>query len=244
MNIQNRWLTRTISFFLAVLLRTLYATCRVEAVETVPGTSPYRQLPAAEPQRFLYCIWHDILLMAIFSGRPQHMAGLVSRHQDGGFLADAMEVLGITPIRGSSKRGGMQALKQCLDAAKTCHVSVTPDGPRGPRHQIKEGIIFMASVTGRQIVPISASCRRFWRIQGSWTDMLIPAPFTRILIQAGEPLSVPAQITRDEIPQYIAELEARMAALTSHVEQVMHPELASTEDLHETEQSDPRQHAA
>lgn len=188
MKIRSPWISRIAALVLVGLLRMIYSTCRISAVEDVPGTSPY-QKPGSE--RYLYCIWHDILVMAIFSGRPQKMAGLVSRHQDGGYLADSMKLIGITPVRGSSQRGGTQALKQCLEAAKEYHVSITPDGPRGPRHQAKDGIVYMASITGRKIVPIASSCKRYWRIQGNWTDMLIPKPFTKILIKAGTPISIP-----------------------------------------------------
>ncbi len=220
MKIRSRWLSRGISAVLVCLLRGLYGTCRIETIEAEPGTSPYRK-PGNE--RYLYCIWHDILLMAIFCGKPQQSSGLVSRHQDGGYLADCMQLVGITPIRGSSKKGGTQALKQCLDAAQEYHVSITPDGPRGPRHQLKDGIVYMASVTGRRIIPIASACKRYWRIQGSWTDMLIPKPFTRILIKAGEPVSIPPNLSREEISVYVADLERRMAELTAEVEQTMHP---------------------
>lgn len=229
MNLRSRWLTQLLAFALVAMLRCLFGTCRVRAVEFEPGTTPYVHRQADQPERFLYCIWHDILVMAIFSGRPQQMSALVSRHQDGSYLADAMQVLGITPIRGSSKRGGTQALKQCLEAARLYHVSVTPDGPRGPRHKLKDGIVFMASVTGRRIVPVAAACKRYWRIQGSWTDMLIPCPFTRVLIKTGEPVSIPEGISREEMQVWIAELESRMAILTREVEQEMHPEKFSRE---------------
>lgn len=219
MKIRSRWLSRCVSLVLVGMLRCLYGTCRVRAVECESFSSPYFLRSADQPERFLYCIWHDILLMAIFSGRPRHMAGLVSRHQDGGYLADGMEAMGIKTIRGSSKRGGVQALKQCLEAAQEYHVSITPDGPRGPRHQMKDGIVFMASVSGRRIVPVASACRRYWRIQGSWTDMLVPKPFTQILIKAGEPVSIPPNLTREEITTWVQELERRMAALTLEVEQ-------------------------
>jgi len=220
MKIRSHWLTQFLAVCAVVSLRTLYATCRVRAVEVEPDTSPYRKRRDDQPERFLYSIWHDVLVMAIFSGKPQHMAGLVSRHQDGSYLADSMKLVGIEPIRGSSKRGGTQALKQCLDAAGKFHVSITPDGPRGPRHVPKEGILFMASLTGRRIVPVAAACRRGWRIQGNWTDMLLPLPFTEIYIKAGEPLSVPPDLSREELKVWVEKLTERMEQLTNEVEAV------------------------
>ena len=240
MKIRSRWVTQILAVCAVVSLRLLYATCRVRAIEFEPDTSPYRKRGPDQPERFLYSIWHDVLVMAIFSGKPQNVAGLVSRHQDGSYLADSMKLIGIEPIRGSSKRGGTQALKQCLDAAGKYHIAITPDGPRGPRHVPKEGILFMASITGRRIVPIAAACRRGWRIQGNWTDMLLPLPFSEVYIKAGEPMSVPPGLSREELKGWVELLTERMKLLTQEVE----AEYGQAEPLEEKSASETTSKAA
>ncbi|MCA8989027.1 MAG: lysophospholipid acyltransferase family protein [Planctomycetaceae bacterium] len=224
MKIQSPFLTRMVATFLVVILRAIYGSCKIRMVETVPGTSPYRGYFSGNDERFLYSIWHDILLMAIFCGKPEHMAGLVSRHQDGSYLADVMKMVGLTPIRGSSKRGGSQAARQCLDAASEYHVSITPDGPRGPRHEMKEGIVFLASQSGRRIVPISARCKRYWRIQGKWTDMLIPKPFTTVEIHAGAPITIPSGLNREQLREEVRRVQQAMNELEEYVDRRVHPE--------------------
>jgi hypothetical protein len=138
------------------------------------------------------------------------MAGLVSPHQDGSYLADAMQRVGITSVRGSSKRGASRAMRELLDRVRDFHVAITPDGPRGPRRQMKTGIIFLASHSGRVIIPTAYACRRSWRIRGNWTDMQLPVPFTRIHARGGPAFVVPPDLEREELEVYAARLQAEM----------------------------------
>ena len=210
MRVRSRLLTKSAAFLAIVLTRLLFATCRRQIRLEVPGINPYDGTGDA---RYLFCAWHDQILMTCFTGRPTNMAGLVSRHQDGSYLADAMRCLGVTPIRGSSSRGGAQAMRQMLDAARDLHIAITPDGPRGPRRQAKSGIVFLASHARRAVVPTAYACRRAWRIRGSWTDMLIPMPFTTIDAMGGRPLAIPADLSREQLEHYTARLQAEMERL-------------------------------
>jgi hypothetical protein len=208
--IRSRLLTKIIVFFGVALVRLLFKTCRLRTVVETPGTNSYE---STGDRRYLYCIWHDQIVMTVFSGRPQKMAGLVSGHQDGSYLADAMKMLGIVPVRGSSKRGGSRAMAELLQRVREYHVAITPDGPRGPRHKLKTGIVFLASHSGRGIVPGAHACRRAWHIRGNWTDMMLPWPFTEIYARGGPPIFVPPGLGRDELERYAERLEAEMERL-------------------------------
>jgi lysophospholipid acyltransferase (LPLAT)-like uncharacterized protein len=208
--IRSRLLTKIIVFFGVALVRLLFKTCRLRTVVEVPGINSYE---STGDRRYLYCIWHDQIVMTVFSGRPQKMAGLVSGHQDGSYLADAMKMLGIVPIRGSSKRGGSRAMGELLQRVREYHVAITPDGPRGPRHKLKTGIVFLASHSGRGIVPGAYACRRAWHIRGNWTDMMLPWPFTEIHARGGPPIFVPPGLDRDELERYAERLEGEMERL-------------------------------
>jgi lysophospholipid acyltransferase (LPLAT)-like uncharacterized protein len=146
------------------------------------------------------------------------MAGLVSQHQDGSYLADAMQILGITPVRGSTNRGGGRAMRELIERTKELHVAITPDGPRGPRHELKSGIVFLASHSGRGIVPTAYTCRSCWKVRGSWTNMMIPRPFTTIYVRGGKPFHVPGDLNRDELEQYRLRLQAEMERLEAEAE--------------------------
>lgn len=224
MKIRSRFLTRAAARLLVMTARALFVTCRRRLRAEVPGISPYDGATAgtgAGTQRFLYCVWHDQIVMTVFTGRPRNMAGLVSRHQDGSYLADGMKMVGIEPVRGSTSRGGAQAMRQMLDLARDRHIAITPDGPRGPRRQIKPGIVFLASQTGRAIVPTAYACRRGWRIRGNWTDMLIPRPFTTLYALGGTPLSVPPDLSREQLEQHTARLQSEMERLERALDQWM-----------------------
>src|SRR5690606_24596026 len=105
--------------------------------------------------RYAFCMWHDGIAIAVFAMRTWFLSGLISQHRDGGYLADAARLAGIQPVRGSASRGGAEAVKQLLDLPEL-HLAMTPDGPRGPRRVMKEGIVYIASRSG-QIG--RASCR-------------------------------------------------------------------------------------
>jgi lysophospholipid acyltransferase (LPLAT)-like uncharacterized protein len=207
LKIRNRYLTKLIALVAVAFVRLLFKTCRIEIATEVPGCCPYED---TGDRRFLYCVWHDDILMTVFCGRPKRMAGLVSPHQDGSYLADAMQRVGITSVRGSSKRGASRAMRELLDRVRDFHVAITPDGPRGPRRQMKTGIIFLASHSGRVIIPTAYACRRSWRIRGNWTDMQLPMPFTRVHARGGPAFIVPADLDREQLELYAQRLQAEM----------------------------------
>jgi lysophospholipid acyltransferase (LPLAT)-like uncharacterized protein len=207
LKIRNRYLTKLIALAAVALVRVLFKTCRIEIATEVPGCCPYED---TGDRRFLYCVWHDDILMTVFCGQPKRMAGLVSPHQDGSYLADAMQRVGITSVRGSSKRGASRAMRELLDRVRDLHVAITPDGPRGPRRQMKTGIIFLASRSGRVIIPTAYACRRAWRIRGNWTDMQLPMPFTRVHARGGPAFIVPANLDREQLELYAQRLQAEM----------------------------------
>ncbi|MBW3543519.1 MAG: lysophospholipid acyltransferase family protein [Planctomycetes bacterium] len=214
MKIRNRFIISLLARVIVVGLRLLFLTCRRRTRLEVEGIDPTRD---TGDRRYLYSIWHDQILLPIFL-KPRNSAGLVSRHQDGSWVADLLRLTGIKPIRGSSRRGGTEAMRQMLDAARDLHIVITPDGPRGPRREMKPGIVFLASHSGRTIVPVTFSCRRAWRIRGNWTDLLIPKPFTRIYAIGGEPLQVPLDLSRAGLEQFTARLQAEMDRLQAEVD--------------------------
>ena len=206
MKFRNPTLIKFVSLMGAFFLRILYGTCR-KVILCPDHHSPYKN---ESETRYLYCVWHDHLLMPIFSARTLRMAGLVSRHADGSLLAAALSAVRIKAVRGSTSRGATQATKQMLDALKHHDLTITPDGPRGPRREAKPGLIFLASRANRNIIPCSFRCKRYWRIQGSWTDMLIPKPFTTIYLMTGDPISVPEDLPREEMEHYQEILQRQM----------------------------------
>lgn len=227
MKIRNRKVIRLCAKILAAMFRLLFATTRVRLRCGQQGPVPYGDWGS---ERFLMCMWHDAIAGTIFGGRSDNLAALVSRHADGGYVAEALNVLKIVPIRGSSGSSGTIAMREMSESAAHNHIAIATDGPRGPRHQVKDGILFLASITGRGIVPVVFACRSGWRIKGSWTDLLIPKPFTTVWLVSDDPMYLPPNLSRSELAPYREELQQRMDALNARAEAYARGELPDSSE--------------
>lgn len=215
--LRNRTVIRVLAKILSFGARCLYATCRNRVIEAVPEISPYAPTGG---QRFIYCNWHDGILNSLFCGRPRSMAALTSRHADGEYVAEVMQAIGIQPIRGSNNHGGATAARQLMTAAEHLHLTITSDGPRGPRRVVKPGVVFLASQTGRAIVPVACSAARAWHPRGRWTDLLVPWPFTTAYVLGDAPMFVPPNLSREQLAPYVAELQRRMDHLQDQADRM------------------------
>jgi lysophospholipid acyltransferase (LPLAT)-like uncharacterized protein len=192
------------------LLRLLFRTLKLTYREEVAGANPF---DPATSEQFLYCVWHDSVVMPTFSGRHRKTSALTSRHSDGSFVARVLRLVGIQPVRGSTNRLGPAAYRELVGALGEGHVVITPDGPRGPARRMSLGILQLASRTGRRIVPTAYHSESCWRIPGSWTTLVIPRPFSRVLLLSGRPLFVPPGLDRDELREYACRLQTEMDRL-------------------------------
>ncbi len=236
MRFRSERLTKFVAWTVVAILKLLFATCRKEFA-IFPGTNGW---DPDLPGRFLYCVWHDVLFFPLLMAKPHNGSALTSRHQDGAYVAETLRLLNVSPYRGSTTRGGAQALRQLLNVAEQQHVTITPDGPRGPRREMKDGIVFLASRTGLTIVPAAFSCRRGVRFRGTWTDMLLPLPFTTTYCILGEPIAVPADLTREEIDFNRQRVQDAMDRLYARVEDWA----AGRAERLEFEEAMPRRNAA
>ncbi len=210
MKIRSRFAIRLLGRTLAACARAYFRLLKTEFHLVAPLTSPYDEKGNTV---YLYCLWHHSILCAIFCGRSVRLAGLVSKHEDGSYVADAMECVDLTPIRGSSNRGGAAAMKRMIEATARLNIAIATDGPRGPQHVVKEGIIFLASQSGRPILPTGVSATRAWRPWLKWTYLLIPKPFSRVVMVGGAPFHVPPDLSREQREVYRQKLQIEMDRL-------------------------------
>lgn len=166
----------------------------------------------------IFCIWHNRLAvsMTIYHGyvrkrRPANgLAAMISASRDGGLLADVLAKFGVVSVRGSSSRRGPQALLEATTwVEKGYHVAITPDGPRGPRYQVQEGIIALAQITGVPIVPVGVGVSGKIRT-GSWDRFEIPLPLAGVRVCFGSPVAVPRDLT-----------EAQRGEARRHLQRIM-----------------------
>ncbi len=172
--------------------------------------------------KMIFAIWHNRLaLSALLYQRyvqkyaaERRLAAMVSASRDGGLLAKIMEGLGLEPVRGSSSRRGGQALVEMTTCAERGYdLALTPDGPRGPRYEVQEGVITTAQLTGLPIIPVSYHLK--WKIRvNSWDGFQIPIPFGRCDVILDKPLSIPREISDEQREMYRKQLEQLLREIT------------------------------
>lgn len=178
-----------------------------------------RDVPASDPGRYLYSIWHEkLLLPAIHFGHPS-LAVLISKHADGQLLGSLITSMGMGMVLGSSSRDGLRAVRQLVrDEHARRHLAVTPDGPRGPRRVVQPGIIYIASLTGMAIVPVGVGYHRPWQMN-SWDRFAIPKPGSRARCLADNPIVIPPRLRTEDLEPYRLQVQQEMDRLNTLAEQ-------------------------
>ena len=138
----------------------------------------------------LWSLWHETILMSVWHHRDQGVSVMISASRDGELISRVAKFFGYIPIRGSSSRGGKEAAQEMVEALRSGNrCAITPDGPRGPRRELKPGVVNLARLTGRAVVPFAFAAEHCWRLK-SWDRFIIPKPFSRAIFVYGEPIRV------------------------------------------------------
>lgn len=155
-----------------------------------------RARPVIPDEPAVYAVWHEHLLPALAMFRDRGFATLVSRSQDGEIVARILAPMARV-ARGSSSSGGAAGLRALVRAGREGRsIVLTPDGPRGPRHRVADGIVRAAALTGHPIVPVGFAATTGARLS-SWDRFLVPAPGTAVFVSRGAPIPVPREAWRD-----------------------------------------------
>jgi lysophospholipid acyltransferase (LPLAT)-like uncharacterized protein len=155
--------------------------------------SGLKDTPSEQP--VIFCLWHNRLAisMVVHRRHPRPLAALVSASKDGALLAAVLGRFGVEQIRGSSSRRGPQALLELTSHARSGYdLAVTPDGPKGPRYVVQDGVIALAQLTGLPIIPVTCNTRLKLCLK-SWDGFQIPLPFSRCEVILNEPILVPRE---------------------------------------------------
>ena len=139
--------------------------------------------------RVLLCTWHQHFFSAIRhfqKYRDFKPALMISKSSDGEIIAGVAEKSGWHTMRGSSSRGGKEALRKMIDHLnQTGLAGHIVDGPKGPAGNVKAGVIQLAHAADAAIIPFYISADRAWYFN-SWDSFFIPKPFARVVISFGE----------------------------------------------------------
>lgn len=198
------------------------------AVRGWVGTLRYRYVPLGDDvtpwsvrtgQRFLYAFWHENMLLPVYQFSRHDVAVLVSQHADGQLIAEICRHFRLRTVRGSTTRGGVEAVRQMLKSGRKTHLVITPDGPRGPRRRVQSGLVYLAARTGLPVVPTGVGYENPWRLR-SWDRFALPRPWTRGVCVTGEPIFIPPHAGRGELEAYRVQVEQALLAATELAERV------------------------
>ena len=189
-------LTKITAQLIYYFIRLLNLTYRFEFV----GLEHKNLAKASHPKKtFIYASWHQHLISAIFSHIGEHFTMVISQSKDGELVAVTCEKFGHRPARGSSTRGGQKALIEIVrNMKKGFPGAITVDGPKGPPHIVKPGIIEIARICQCAILPLSSHVEKSWVIKKSWDQFIVPKPFSKIIVVIGEPIYITDDISRDQ----------------------------------------------
>lgn len=172
-----------------------------------------------DSRRFIAAIWHSRILLISYLYQHLNAAILVSQSEDGEVIARILQHQGHDTIRGSTTRGGLQALAKIIRSLKDQKrpACIIPDGPQGPRFKVQPGIIALAKKTGYPIIPMTYSAKRI-KIFQSWDRFILPFPFTTCKMIYGNIINVPKNIRSDEIDHYCLVLERELCRITEQAD--------------------------
>lgn len=161
----------------------------------------------------IFALWHgwQYGLLGVPSRKDLHL--LISPSLDGEIIARVTEKLGFSTVRGSMKRDGSKALRELLKVLKADKaIAYTVDGPKGPICKVKEGVIKIAQMSQKPIIPLVSTVN--WKIEiNSWDKYKIPLPFATVKNLYGEPIYVPKKLSDDEVEEYRLNLENELFRL-------------------------------
>lgn len=173
----------------------------------------------AEGKRFIYCFWHQRQVFFTWTHRSVGAAVLVSRSKDGDLIAETMRLSDIGAVRGSSSRGGAAAAKELVETLRAgLDIGITPDGPKGPARQVKDGVLRVAQLSGAPIVPIANALSRKVEIKKAWDRFQVPLPFGRAAVVYGEPIFVRPE---DDLAAKAVEVKAALDAATDEADRLV-----------------------
>jgi lysophospholipid acyltransferase (LPLAT)-like uncharacterized protein len=213
---QPKWYQRLIGWLIYAVLQCLASSLRYRFNDR----HGYFDQPPNQP--VIYCIWHNRLALCLIPyfryarrrNQTRGMAAIVSASKDGAFLTAILEAFGVQPVRGSSSRRGQQALLELTHWAERGYdLAITPDGPRGPRYVIQDGVMSLAQLTGLPILPVVYNTSKKIQLK-SWDRFQVPIPFSRCEVEIEKAVHVPREATDEQRSALRAQLEETLRGIT------------------------------
>lgn len=160
-----------------------------------------RSVDPARPEyneHVIFAVWHEYISIVLPRWGRTPLTILVSQHRDGEWVNQTAEFLKLNIVRGSTSRGGSSAIRQLKRHSKHSSITITPDGPRGPRREMAMGPVYLASLLKMPLVPVGIGLDRPWRLD-TWDRFAIPRPFARARMIFGPKIRIPSKLGRERL---------------------------------------------
>ncbi|MEO8447662.1 MAG: lysophospholipid acyltransferase family protein [bacterium] len=166
----------------------------------------------AHDQKAVYIFWHSKMILGWWLFRDRKFAALVSQSKDGEILTRLLDKWNYNTIRGSSSKGGKEALAELNSAIQNTNTSavITPDGPRGPALQIKNGALIIAKENKIPIIPLKITYYKKKMLIKSWDKFELPLPFSKCEVNFGDKHYYDEFLEEDKLEEFKQRLSDQM----------------------------------
>jgi lysophospholipid acyltransferase (LPLAT)-like uncharacterized protein len=194
----------------ASLIRVIEKSMVIERVD-----EPHWEKEYPEKEGVIFAFWHNRLLLIPYASRGRKGVALISRHRDGELISRTVPRFGLESVRGSTTRGGREALRRLPDLLRAGYdVGITPDGPTGPPYKVQPGAVQLARLSGRPVIPVIFASSRP-RVFNSWDRFQVPRLFSKGVFLWGPALWIGPD---DDVEEKRLVLEKNMIALTARAD--------------------------
>lgn len=206
--LRQKWWSRPLGHFLWFVITLICMTLR----KRVRG-----DVAEALATQSIVALWHNRIFVPCYVYRyvlrgKIPMSMLTSASKDGAMLSTVAQDYGMRAVRGSSRRRGVAGFMDMVrELEDGCHMCITPDGPKGPLCRCHSGVIKLASLSGKPIVPLRFRYSSCWRAK-TWDGFIVPLPFSRVELTLGEILHVPKNLSDEELQTWCRRLERELGA--------------------------------
>jgi lysophospholipid acyltransferase (LPLAT)-like uncharacterized protein len=202
--LRQRIVLRLIIFLGHCIIRLIGPTLRISVFYEEGAQQTLDQRP------LIASFWHSCMIPATYIFRDMGIRVMSSDSYDGQYMGRIIHKFGFVAVKGSSSRNAVRALLGlCRALEEGWTVAFTLDGPRGPRRKVKPGPVALARSSGLAMTMFHAAVDKAW-VLNSWDRLMIPKPFSRVLVCFGKLIPVPKGATDEDLERYAGELQASM----------------------------------
>jgi lysophospholipid acyltransferase (LPLAT)-like uncharacterized protein len=216
--VPTRLSTLLITRIAALILNIWFSTCKI----TIVGQQFHDRFILGN-QRMVGATWHRGAIFLTWFFRNVHPMIMYSRSKDGDLIAAMAHYLGVIPVRGSSSKGGGEALRKMarfLSRSNRNKAATVLDGPRGPKGVAKKGMLLLAMIAKAPLLPIMVSAHPAITLKNTWDKTILPLPFSKVVVMYKTPWWPPRRMPDAELEIFRKQVEESLNQMQIECDQL------------------------